>query len=194
MVRMLLRASMLMIVVLAACEEKAEEGKATGSGTGTGTLADARGPEAPVPALGSATATGSGSVAVPDDTALKVGDRVMAKWTNGSWYPGKISAIQSDGTYDVKYDDGDRSKGLPASKVRKRAPKAASTGTGGTAGTKTNTASDAPCPGPGITRRCGGVCVNIQENNNHCGGCGNRCSDGKTCDGHLFCRDADGNL
>ncbi len=115
----------------------------------------------------------------------------MAKWTNGTWYPGKIAAVLPDGTYNVNYDDGDKSKGLPASKVRKRS---ARSGGGGGGGGKSAVDSDAPCPGPGMTRRCSGVCVNIQENNNHCGACGNRCSDGKSCDGHMFCRDADGNL
>ncbi len=58
----------------------------------------------------------------------------------------------------------------------------------------TQSAADAPCPGPGITRRCSGTCVNIQTDDNNCGECGNRCSDGKHCDGHLFCRDSEGNL
>jgi len=135
----------------------------------------------PPPALGSAAA--------PVTDELKVGDRVMAKWTNGSWYPGKIVAI-NDGKYDINYDDGDKSRGLPAAKVRKKT----SSSSGKVAGKSSSTSNDAPCPGPGITRRCNGKCVNIQEDNNHCGGCNNRCPSGKSCDGHLFCRDADGNL
>ena len=124
----------------------------------------------------------------PPKSDWKVGDKVQGKWTDGYCYKGTFAAVNADGTFKVKYDDGDVSNALPAAKVRAIPPKSASTGkTGGTA-------SDAPCPGPGLTRRCNGVCVNIQEDNNHCGGCNNRCPSGKTCDGHMFCRDAAGNL
>ena len=143
----------------------------------------------PTPAGGAAPAPPAPIAAT--DSALKVGDRVMARWTNGSWYPGKIAAITPQGTYDVNYDDGDKSRGLPAAKVRKQtASKSSGRSSGG--GAKASTPGN--CPGPGITRRCNGVCVNIQEDSNHCGGCNNRCPSGKTCDGHLFCRDAAGNL
>lgn len=54
--------------------------------------------------------------------------------------------------------------------------------------------ANAPCPGPGLTRRCGGVCVNIQTDDRNCGSCGHACGSGKHCDGHMFCRDANGNL
>jgi hypothetical protein len=142
------------------------------------------------PPSGSNTAATPPPLTPAADT-LKVGDRVMARWTNGSWYPGKIVAISTDGKYDVNYDDGDKSRGLPASKVRK---KIATAGGGKSGGGGKASSSDAPCPGPGITRRCNGVCVNIQENNNHCGGCNNKCPSGKACDGHMFCRDGEGNL
>lgn len=146
----------------------------------------------PQPGSGSAPAAAPLPAPIaPTDVALKVGDRVMARWTNGSWYPGKIVAITADGKYDVNYDDGDKSRGLPASKVRK---KTVTAGGGKPSSGGRSSASDAPCPGPGITRRCNGVCVNIQENNNHCGGCNNKCPSGKACDGHMFCRDAEGNL
>ncbi|HEV7555663.1 MAG TPA: hypothetical protein VGO00_09430, partial [Kofleriaceae bacterium] len=140
-------------------------------------------PPTPPPHAGSAAATSS---------TFSVGDRVMARWpANGRWYPGKISAVRGDGTFDIHYDDGDRSNALAASSVRKQT---ASTSTSGSTSSSSRPAGDAPCPGPGITRRCNGVCVNIQENNNHCGGCNHQCPSGKTCDGHLFCRDAQGNL
>ncbi len=54
--------------------------------------------------------------------------------------------------------------------------------------------ANAPCPGPGLTRRCGGVCVNLQTDDRNCGSCGSVCSGGKHCDGHMSCRDANGNL
>jgi hypothetical protein len=146
------------------------------------TTTDPLPPEVPIAAGSAAPRPGADLVA-----GFKVGDRVMAKWTNGSWYPGKIVAINGE-LYDVNYDDGDKSRGLPLSKIRKKS----SSSSGG--GSKTTTSGDAPCPGPGLTRRCNGRCVNIQEDDNHCGGCNNRCPSGKHCDGHLFCRDADGNL
>ncbi len=161
----------------------------------------AAGSAAPEVAAAGAVATGSAGVVVAVgsgagsgsavEEALKVGDRVQAQWTNGRWYPGKIVAITDAGTYDINYNDGDKSKGLPKSKVRR--PGAAKAAGGG--GQKSTASSnDGPCPGPGITRRCNGTCVNIQENNNHCGSCNNRCPSGKRCDGHMFCRDAEGNL
>jgi Stigma-specific protein, Stig1 len=55
-------------------------------------------------------------------------------------------------------------------------------------------AGETQCPGAGINRLCNGVCVNIQTDSNNCGGCGVVCPNGKTCDGHMFCRDAEGNL
>ena len=51
---------------------------------------------------------------------------------------------------------------------------------------------DLNCPGPGITRRCNGVCTSIQTSSN-CGACGAACRPGYHCDG-LFCRDASGSL
>lgn len=59
--------------------------------------------------------SGSGSDAAP---VFKIGERVMAKWDNAKWYPGKIVGIK-DGKYDVDYDDGDKSRGLVAHRVRK---------------------------------------------------------------------------
>jgi retinol-binding protein 3 len=47
-----------------------------------------------------------------------VGDVVFGQWTDDQWYPGKIGAINADGTYRVDYDDGDVSPSLPASKVK----------------------------------------------------------------------------
>jgi hypothetical protein len=133
------------------------------------------------------TTVASGAPAVPP-AAWKVGDKIQGKWSDGRWYNGRISAVNDDQTFNIKYDDGDVSNHFKADRIRARR---ASTGGGG--GTSSNT-SNAPCPGPGLTRRCSGVCVNIQEDNNNCGSCGNRCPSGKHCDGHMFCRDASGNL
>jgi hypothetical protein len=173
----------------ASATASSEAGPSGASGSAATGSAAPSGAGATAVATGSAAdATGSGSAV---SEPLKVGDRVQAQWTNGRWYPGKIVAITDAGTYDINYNDGDKSKGLPASKVR-RPGTAKPAGGGGK--TSTASSSNAPCPGPGLTRRCGGRCVNIQEDSNNCGGCGNKCSSGKRCDGHMFCRDAAGNL
>ena len=117
----------------------------------------------------------------------KQGDRIQGQWSDGRWYNGKIGAVNDDGTFDIAYDDGDHAKHLAGKHVRAR--RAAAEGGGSTA-----SSGNAPCPGPGQTRRCSGVCVNIGEDNNNCGSCGNRCPSGKHCDGHMFCRDANGDL
>jgi hypothetical protein len=52
---------------------------------------------------------------------------------------------------------------------------------------------DPPCYGD-FPRICNGVCVHLATDDNNCGSCGTRCPAGKHCDGHLFCRDAEGNL
>jgi hypothetical protein len=105
-----------------------------------------------------------------------------------TWKQGKVSARHPDGTYDIAFGDGEI-KAIPPAQVRGlRQPKSSRH----TA--SPSNASNAPCPGPGLTRRCGGVCVNIQEDNNNCGSCGNRCRAGYHCDGHMSCRDASGNL
>jgi hypothetical protein len=44
------------------------------------------------------------------------------------------------------------------------------------------------------TTACHGKCVDYHYDDNNCGGCDSKCSDGKHCDGHLSCRDAAGNL
>jgi hypothetical protein len=152
-------------------------------------------PPATPPADPIATEPADGSAA-PAVMEFKVGDRVMAKWDNAKWYPGKIVGIKN-GKYDVNYDDGDKSRGLSPTRVRKPGASTTTTSGGGaksSGGGAKSSGGDAPCPGPGITRRCNGKCVNIQDDDNHCGGCNNRCPSGKHCDGHLFCRDADGNL
>lgn len=130
-------------------------------------------------------------------TALgwRVGDRVSAQWGNGSWYPGRITLVRIDGTYDVAFDDGDRSRALPNSKLRAEgtAPKAAPQASSRPR-PRTPSREGESCAGVGWQHRCGGVCVDIKVSNDHCGGCGRRCEDGYHCDGSATCRNASGGL
>lgn len=121
---------------------------------------------------------------------LKAGALVWGQWTDGKWYPGKLAAMNKDGTFKVAYDDGDASPALTPAQIGWRQPEAASSSSSSSSGTKQETGN---CPGPGFTRRCNGVCTKIQDDNNNCGGCGETCRDGYHCDG-LFCRDADGHV
>jgi len=43
---------------------------------------------------------------VPKPAKVKVGSKVLAVWSNGKFYPGKVSAI-SAGVYSIAFDDGD---------------------------------------------------------------------------------------
>ena len=53
-------------------------------------------------------AVGGGSV-VAGNGPLMVWDKVEADYHgNGKYYPGKISRVHNDGTYDVDYDDGEK--------------------------------------------------------------------------------------
>jgi hypothetical protein len=177
--------SIMMLVAFTFACTKADDKHAT---LGSGSSAQAPAPP-PAGSGSAAPVAGSGDVTVlPAETPLAVGDRVSAQWTDGRWYPGKIAAVRPDGTYDINYNDGDKSRALPGTKVRRPGSHPAATTQGHQSG------GDAPCPGPGLTRRCNGRCVNIQDDNNNCGSCGNSCPSGKTCDGHMFCRDAAGNL
>lgn len=53
-------------------------------------------------------------------TAHRVGDEVEARYKRGrKWYPGKIRAVNLDGTYDVRYKDGDSERDVEAAFVRR---------------------------------------------------------------------------
>ena len=46
---------------------------------------------------------------------------VDARHGGGSkWFPGKISAVNEDGTYGVAYNDGDRERAVKAALLRNR--------------------------------------------------------------------------
>ena len=45
-----------------------------------------------------------------------LGDRVVALYRGdeaNQWFPGRVTAVHSDDTYDIKYDDGDEDERLP---------------------------------------------------------------------------------
>ena len=46
-----------------------------------------------------------------------LGDRVVALYRGdeaNQWFPGRVTAVHSDDTYDIKYDDGDEDEHLSA--------------------------------------------------------------------------------
>ncbi|RLN48991.1 hypothetical protein BBJ28_00012921 [Nothophytophthora sp. Chile5] len=50
---------------------------------------------------------------------LRVGDRVTANYNNGSkQYPGQITRVHVDGTYDVKYSDGDSERRVERARIK----------------------------------------------------------------------------
>jgi len=73
---------------------------------------------------------------IPVAVPLPVGTVVEARWKNGlAWFPGKIQKINPDGTYAVRYDDGDfeasvkRELIIPKGEL-KQAPRIANVGLG----------------------------------------------------------------
>ena len=57
---------------------------------------------------------------VSGSSSIRLGDKVEAlyKGKGTKWFTGKVSRINSDGTFDIDYDDGDRDFGALASNVR----------------------------------------------------------------------------
>ena len=56
----------------------------------------------------------------PATETFAIGARIEARF-NGSdaWYPGKIFTAHPDGTYYIRFDDGDEEDNVPAASVRK---------------------------------------------------------------------------
>ena len=51
--------------------------------------------------------------------SLKVGDKCEANYhSNGTWFSGSISLVRGNGTYDIKYDDGDSETGVRGNCIR----------------------------------------------------------------------------
>ena len=80
--------------------------------------------------------SGSGGVATLNLLVGKLGDkpvgppfshdeRIEADWQGRNWYyPGRIASVNTDETYDIKYDDGDSESNVPSRRIRPH-PKAA---------------------------------------------------------------------
>lgn len=110
----------------------------------------------------------------PPVTGLQVGDRVDGLWSDNRWYPGKVGAVNADGTYLVNFDDGDKAA-LDGHHLRRRK---ATTGGGGSS----KAAGGEPCPeGPGWTRCKDWGCQKLSSSNQHCGSCSNSCRGDQTC-------------
>ncbi|CAN5673507.1 hypothetical protein BH09MYX1_BH09MYX1_27720 [soil metagenome] len=160
----------------------------------------------PLPTVATATATVAEPVATDlavlgenEKSTYTVGQKIDVMW-KGSSYPCTVLAVLPNDHYKIHYvgwgANWDETVGLDRIVGAKGAPAptAKPTALGGGGGGGGGSTTPAPCPGPGITRRCGGVCVNLQTDDHNCGSCGTVCSGGKHCDGHLFCRDSEGNL
>ncbi|MBP7738727.1 MAG: hypothetical protein KA369_22320 [Spirochaetes bacterium] len=49
--------------------------------------------------------------------AWTTGDRILGQWSDGQWYPARITGMEG-ADFNVSFDDGDTAV-LPASKIRK---------------------------------------------------------------------------
>merc|ERR1719487_24294 len=64
---------------------------------------------------------GKGGFDTDDDLAVsfKRGDHIEARYRGGRrWLPGRVFRDNRDGTYDIRYDDGDEEKGVASSMIR----------------------------------------------------------------------------
>ena len=51
---------------------------------------------------------------------ISIGDKVKAKWKgNGKFYSARVTECNSDGTYDVRFDDGDEEPAVKADDIKK---------------------------------------------------------------------------
>ena len=56
---------------------------------------------------------------MPAAVSFAVGQRVKANYKNaGKWYRGAIDKALPDGSYAIKFDDGDYESGVPPHRVR----------------------------------------------------------------------------
>jgi len=55
-------------------------------------------------------------------SALSVGEKVKARWKGGSFYWGRVSAANADGTFAIQFDDGDFEPKEPLEHIQRIAP------------------------------------------------------------------------
>lgn len=56
-----------------------------------------------------------------ETAAVRQGDRVQALWKRGPrWYGASVISCNPDGTYFLRYDDGDSWESVPRSRIRAR--------------------------------------------------------------------------
>ena len=54
------------------------------------------------------------------EEAYRMGDEVEARVKGGAkWLPGRITEVNRDGTFDVRYDDGDEERRVESRMIRK---------------------------------------------------------------------------
>jgi len=81
---------------------------------------------AQAPEVAAAASSGQPQIdATPSsERGFQKGQPVLALYGGGrdgnEWYPGQISAVYMNGTYDVLYDDGDRETAVPSNCIRER--------------------------------------------------------------------------
>eukprot|EP01032_Pedospumella_encystans_P014355 gene14355-16492_t len=126
---------------VAASEATVAPAEAVDSSLFVGTRSTAVNSAVPVPEVADAAAAGA------DTSSLSVGTRVESNYRGlGTWYPGVVSAVNTDGSVDIDYDDGEKETNVDASLVRLEASAAGSTGADAleiadTAAAETNTSS-----------------------------------------------------
>ena len=66
---------------------------------------------------GSAAASSSSSSAQGDD--FREGSKIEADYRGkGKYYPGRITRVRLNGTFDIDYDDGEKEVGVPRTLMR----------------------------------------------------------------------------
>ena len=53
-----------------------------------------------------------------DESVLAEGVQIKAKWKGKKYYPGTIAKVNSNGTYNISYDDGDKEKNVKMKFIR----------------------------------------------------------------------------
>ena len=92
---------------------KANAGSEDNVGAGSGTSSTSSG------ASSGASSSGASSSTTTTNNNLPVGTAIRARWTSNdaTLYSGKISRVNSDGTYDITFDDGDKRKSCPLNEM-----------------------------------------------------------------------------